>query len=314
MECFHPYEIVQNGFTQQVRCGHCLSCLAHRQAEWTSRLRIELEADPEKCYFVTLTYNDDNLPTVQPDLSCDPVPAVSKRDVQLFHMAIRKRVQQGFFTDDTLYKCGLRSLPDIIKVDPETRFRYYLTSEYGPNGNRPHYHGFYVGLPEDGYLTQVLLENSWHRGFVSVERARSEAAAAYVAKYLVNDSLVKPLPGAPRPFALMSKGLGAAYLENDRLVRWHTMDPARRSYIPLGDSRAVLPRYLRDRILIDQETGEDLREELRKDTELRNQARQDFEDSLSREELLRLRDEEYHREQELKRQAIWRFKKNGKLK
>lgn len=314
MDCFHPYEIQSNGFTQQVRCGHCLSCLAHRQAEWTSRLRIELEANPERCYFVTFTYAPESLPTVQPDLSDDPVPAVCKADIQKFHMDLRKRFQQGFYMDDTLVKCGFRHEPSRVLLDTDTRFRYYVTAEYGPNGHRPHYHGFYAGLPADEYLTAGLIEQVWNKGFITCERARSEAAAAYVAKYLVNDSLVSLPDGAPPVFALMSKGLGSKYLDNERLVHWHTSSPADRAYIPVGSSRQVLPRYLRDKIYIDKDTGEDLREYLRKDAENRNVYRQEREALLSNDELLRLRDEEYHKEQELIRQAKWRFQKNGKIK
>lgn len=314
MDCFHPYEIHVNGFPQEVRCGHCLACLSHRQAEWTSRLRIELDSNPENCYFVTLTYAPECLPTVQPDLSEDPIPAVSKDDIRKFHMDLRKRFQQGFYLDNTLVLAGVRSRSSRIELDPGTKFRYYLTSEYGPNGQRPHYHGFYANLPEDQYIVQGLIEQVWNKGFTKVEKARSEAAAAYVAKYLVNDSLV-PLPeGAPRPFALMSKGLGAAYLENERLVRWHTADPATRAYIPHDGGKQVLPRYLRDKIFVDQETGEDLRPIIMAGSMERNDARLAAEAALTKEELLRKRDEEYHREQEAIRQAKWRFQKNGKIK
>lgn len=314
MNCFHPYEIVQNGFTQQVRCGHCLACLAHRQAEWTSRLRIELEHAPDRCYFVTLTYNDEHLPTLQPDLSLSPVPTVSKKDIQAFHMDLRKRFQQGFFMDDTLVRCGFRHTPERISVDPDTRFRYYVTSEYGPNGNRPHYHGFYVNLPDDENVVSCLFESVWKRGFTKIERAESDACAAYVAKYLINDSLVKPLEGAARPFALMSNGLGSPYLENDNLRAWHLEDPAKRAYIPIGAGKTVLPRYLRDKLLFDPETGEDFRPLLQEDTARRNAARIDVESRLSRDELLSLRDAQAHKENELKRQALWRFQKNGKIK
>lgn len=314
MDCFHPYEIQVNGFPQEVRCGHCLACLSHRQAEWTSRLRIELDSAPEKCYFVTLTYSPESLPTVQPDLSEDPIPAVSAADITKFHMDLRKRFQQGFVMDDTLVRCGFRQFPSRIALDTETKFRFYVTSEYGPHGNRPHYHGFYAGLPDDESTVQCLIQQVWNKGFTKVEKARSEAAAAYVAKYLVNDSLV-PLPeGAPRPFARMSKGLGASYLENERLVRWHTADPATRAYIPHEGGKQVLPRYLRDKIFVDQETGEDLRPIIMAGSMERNDARLAAEAALSRDELLRKRDDEYHREQEAIRQAKWRFQKNGKIK
>lgn len=317
MNCFHPVEIQANGFVQKVRCGHCLACLQHRQAEWTSRLRIELDHNPESCYFVTLTYSDENLPyfykhELAPELG--KVPGVCKADVRKFHMDLRKRFQQGFYMDDTLVKCGFRKAPSRIPLDSDTKFRYYVTSEYGPNGNRPHYHGFYSGLMTDEYVTQGLIEQIWNKGFVTVERARSEAAAAYVAKYLVNDSLVSPLEGSPRPFALMSNGLGESYLSNDSLVRWHLDDPGSRAYIPVGSDRQVLPRYLRDKIYIDQETGEDLRPVLREYAERKTAATLARESRMSQEELFEEMRQEAHREHELHRQWLWRFQKNGKVK
>lgn len=319
MECYHPQVIrLPSGEFQEVRCGKCLSCLSHRQAEWTTRLGIELKAHPDTCYFATLTYNDEYLPIKkvwsEPDqqsaslFSCISIPVVCKSDVQKFHMDLRKRFQQGFFQDDTLVKLGVRSKQERIALDP-CKFSYYLTSEYGPEGHRPHYHAFYSGLPEDEYLVQCLFNSIWRKGFIQVERAESDKAAAYVAKYLVNTSLVPLAPGAVKPFALMSKGLGSSYLDNPRMMDYHRQDPVSRCYIPDGANKVVMSRYLRERIFDD-----DMKQSIYEDSVRRSERAAQQRERLSDKERQLADMDRRHREAEAVRQAEWRFRKNGKIK
>lgn len=313
MECFYPQQIrLPDGRLQVVRCGKCLACLSHRQAEWITRLRVELEKNPETCYFVTLTYDDEHLPlnTAKFDTFdasfMDKVPSVRKGDIVTFHKDLRKRFQQGYYYDDTLEKHGIG---EVEKIElPECHFSFYLTSEYGPSGHRPHYHGLYFGLPADDALTYSLLTHIWKRGFTFIERAQSDRAAAYVAKYLVNTSLVPISVHADKPFSLMSKGLGLSYLDEKR-VDWHRQAPSFRSYVPHQGGKQILPRYLRDKIFDDAMRADILDEAIeREENALQSRL------SLPPEELSRLEAEEHHREQEAIRQARWRFLKKGKIK
>lgn len=310
MECFNPQEIrLPDGRPQVVRCGKCLACLAHRQAEWITRLRVSLEFAPGTSYFVTLTYDEAHLPTNE-DRSVDLsefdhfplVPTVRKKDLQKFHLDLRKRFQQGFYYDDTL------GFPVRVELPPNIRFRYYCTSEYGPQGHRPHYHGLYTKLPEDRDLVFDLFNKIWKKGFIYCEPAESDKAAAYVAKYLVNTSLV-PIPSAAdRPFALMSKGLGIEYLTESRKA-WHREAHTLRNYVPVQDRRQVLPRYFRERIYDDAMKADILEGCLERE--------QAFEDQLAAmtvDEFSQYMDDKRNREAEAVRQAEWRFRKNGKIK
>lgn len=272
-------------------------------------MRVALEASPGTSYFVTLTYDDAHLPTNE-DRSVDlsevdefpKVPTVRKRDLQKFHMDLRKRFQQGFYYDDTL------GFPQRIVLSPDIKFRYYCTSEYGPNGHRPHYHGLYTKLPEDADLVFDLFNQTWGKGFITCEPAQSDKAAAYVAKYLVNTSLV-PIPeAADRPFALMSKGLGIEYLTPER-VEWHRAVHQVRNYVPVQGSRQVLPRYLRDRIFDDA-----MKADILEDCLDREAAREAELDEMTAEEFTRYMVEKHNKEQEAVRQAEWRFRKSGKIK
>ena len=269
MDCFQPREIrLPDGRLQVVRCNRCLACLSHRQAEWITRLRVELEDHPTSSYFVTLTYDEEHLPVNTAKFDgdgysfLDKVPSVRKRDIISFHMDLRKRFQQGFYNDDTLKRNGFGEVQRIPL--PDCHFTFYLTSEYGPEGHRPHYHGLYFGLPEDNDLTFDLMTAIWKRGFTFIEPAASDKAAAYVAKYLVNTSLVPVSVHADRPFALMSKGLGKGYLSPSR-IEWHREDYLRRLYVPEHGTRQVLPRYLRDKILDDGMRADILEESLNRE-------------------------------------------------
>lgn len=311
MDCFNPRTIrLPDGRWQPVRCNKCLACLSYRQGGWLVRIRQEIE-DSAGAYFVTLTYNDDHLPMFQPhDLSEDPIPCVSKKDIQKLHMDMRKRFQQGFYTDHSLVPFGGK--PITIDLSSFVKFKYYLTSELGPHGNRPHYHGLYFHLPDDPFLVENLFRSLWGKGFVYVEPARTEAAGAYVTKYLINDSFV-PLPsyeeGYPRMFALMSKGLGKSYLLNDTLVDWHRSAPLDRCFHPKGKDREVLPRYWKDRIFDD-----DMRASLLDKAVEREEVHQEYLSGLSLTERRKYEEDLQHSQDEAVRQAEWRFLKNGKLK
>lgn len=311
MECFHPKSIrLPDGSDQVVRCGKCLACLSYRQAGWLVRLRQEIETRGG-AYFATLTYNDDHLPMFTPTawnvLDRTPVPCVSKKDVQKFHMDLRKRFQQGFFLDRSVPGKTIR-----FRLSSDLRFSFYLTSELGPNGKRPHYHGIYFGLPDDPFLVELLFRDTWKNGFITCEPAQSSAAAAYVSKYLINDSFV-PLPtndpGYPRMFSLMSKGLGSSYLDNEKLMDWHRSAPLDRCFHPDGSKREILPRYWKDRIF-----DSDMRASLLDKALDLSRAKEEALSVMEDAERFGYLENLNHLEQEAERQAEWRFRKNGKLK
>lgn len=291
-----------------VRCGHCLPCLQHRQAEWIVRLRQEMKEGP--AYFVTLTYNDDNLPVNVPDLSLDPVPTVRKVDLQKFHAKLRANFQRGFYFDDTLQRAGFCSGPARVPLPPDVRFSYYCTSEYGPHGSRPHYHGIYFHLPEDEDLVFDLFNHTWGKGFITCEIGKSEACASYTTKYLINTSFATPPDGADPVFSLMSKGLGKGYLASEKICDFHRSSPALHSFCTVEGRRTVMPRYYREK-LYDDDVG---KPELQAYAQHRADVIAARSALLSKEERLAQADRENKREQETIAQARWRFQKNGKLK
>lgn len=307
--CFHPRTIrLPDGRTQVVRCGKCLSCLEHRQAGWIARLTEEFNSYPEGVYFATLTYDDEHVPMMDVG-NGQRLPAISSFDVMKFHADLRKRFQQGFFMDRTLFEAGWHLSPDRIEL-PECHFKYYVTAEYGPNGTRrPHYHGFYSNMIEDEDLVFDLFQSVWGKGFITVEKGRSEACAAYVSKYLVNDSLVPYDERLPKPRAWISKGLGKYYLDDAVTVNWHRSAPVEHQFVMQNGRKGILPRYWRDKIYDDE-----MRAEILSDCECRECAEYLRRSFLTDAQLAAENRREHDRQAEAYRQAEWHFRKRNKIK
>ena len=70
-------------YFQPVPCGHCPDCRADAAREWSNRCLLELDDNDNIGCFVTLTYNDFNLPID------DDGPTLRKRDFQLFMKRLR---------------------------------------------------------------------------------------------------------------------------------------------------------------------------------------------------------------------------------
>ena len=221
MDCLSPIVIkVRDGPNNSsgrvtVPCGRCEACVRHYQATWLTRLRFETDSQYYS-NFVTLTYNDENLPEGG---------NVSKDDVQKFHKRLRSAL-----------------------AAPE-RFKYYLVSEYGPDGfgHRPHYHAIYFGIPP---LELHKIEECWNKGFVTIDKV-TDGRLAYVTGYIIEKKCFVP-EGREPVFNLISKGLGSSYLETHS--DWHKQGGIiERSYVPYHGRKLPLPRYYKQKIFSDSQ-------------------------------------------------------------
>ena len=95
MQCRFPVLVNVKGRQIYVPCGKCAWCVANARADWFVRLRFEARTALYRS-FVTLTYDDDHLPVKVDSETGLIVPTVSLRDVQLFHMRIRKKYKFRF--------------------------------------------------------------------------------------------------------------------------------------------------------------------------------------------------------------------------
>lgn len=162
----------------------------------------------KNCYFVTLTYNDENIYR-----NSQGVPSVSKEEFQLFIKKLRKKNGVGF--------------------------RYYAVGEYGTNTNRNHYH--FLGFNCSPNFGDIV-STSWNKGHIMLGEVNIKTIK-YITKYHVNRG--KYPEGANKPFVLMSKGIGNMYIENMRDFHAGRID---NSYYPDKNLKRRLPRYYKDKL------------------------------------------------------------------
>ena len=159
-----------------VPCGHCPDCLRNAHNEWYFRAYMEYlkcKASGGAVYFLTLTYNDDNLP-------CMTFPDGSKQ------LCFYKRHIHNFikYLRIQLKKRGY----------PYKDIKYLICSEYGKNGTeRPHYHPllfFPKRIPWKVLfdLKDGVIIKAWHYGFVVCSKmgfeVRSCRGIRYATKYV----------------------------------------------------------------------------------------------------------------------------------
>lgn len=165
-----------------IPCGKCPNCLKRKSQEWTSRLLKETE-NFDYCYFVTLTYNDDNLRDI------------NKRDLQLFLKRYRK-----YFSKYIDFK-----------------LKYYITGEYGETTQRSHYHGILFQnkpIPDlrffaNNLYISDLFSDIWNLGNCLISKQVNQRSIKYTVTYTL-----KKL--GETKINLMSKGLGLNYLNTNK--------------------------------------------------------------------------------------------------
>lgn len=195
-------------------CGSCESCVLARRKMWSLRCYAESLYHEKNC-FVTLTYDDENCPSL-----------LKKKDFQDFIKKLRN--------------IGLN-------------IRYFGCGEYGSRGvnnntplGRPHYHIILFGyMPSDlkyfsktnsGFpqFTSSFLSGVWKKGFVTITEFTPEVAG-YTAGYVDKKYKQKDC------FILMSKkpGIGEKYFYDN----FEKLYEDGNIITNFGSHIAAIPRY-----------------------------------------------------------------------
>ena len=262
MTCFRPIDGVRGldgvvrfnpkeGYVDmhvQVACGRCRGCRADKARDWAIRCVHEAQLH-EHNTFVTLTYNDENLPQ---DLSVD------KKHFQKFMRDLRYAKSTRFKNPATGRWNRTRPL-----------IRYLHCGEYGTKNLRPHYHAilFNTHFPDaehwktsksgEPLKTSRELDEVWGRGYASLGGVTFQSAA-YVARYItkkitgdkaeteyerINYNTGETWTVDP-PYATMSRkpGLGSDWIE-----KW-TSDVYPHDFVIIEGHKNRPPRFYDQRL------------------------------------------------------------------
>lgn len=220
LSCFTPTLIKNPCKTDLERfitvpCGKCPPCRKRRAAQWSFRLMQEHLASMAGCsYFITLTYDDDNIRAFNGNFS------LFTPDWQLFWKRLRER--------------NGRSVP----------VRYYGCGEYGGRFHRPHWHAIAFNI-----LERDVIDGAWNMGNVylgDVNLRSISYVTGYITKPPSNFELEQEGKiERTRPF--MSKGLGARYLSNT-IKKFHN-ERLDECYVTQSGGRKIsMPRYYKERL------------------------------------------------------------------
>lgn len=233
-----------------VPCGKCVRCINKIRTEWAFRLYEETK-DHSYAYFITLTYNEQNLPflnlttgqyptrikdepiTIQETDQLEKI--VYKKDVQDFIKNIRR--QQSYFYK----KKGI----NIKEQTKEHKLRYYGTSEYGTKlTKRPHYHIIIWNLHPQ--ISQKLeRQKIWTKGFADVKPLdKSVKSFYYLTKYLYKQKNYDIWTF--KPFSIMSTKpyIGNRYLETSKKYHIGKTDLITK----FNNKDLLIPRIYRDKL------------------------------------------------------------------
>ena len=219
LSCENPQRVFNKYINQYVwvPCGHCNTCQNAKAFRWTEALERE-RMNSRYCLFVTLTYDDVNLPTlglgyftdmefnhknfydrnvklvpnkVFEDSICIPYRVFlrefkpDKDDLDLFFGLFRNFGGIPYASSSHIQKFNKRLnkyFHDNVTKEFKN-FRYFVVSEYGSTTLRPHFHGVY--FTDSAEVARKFREGvslSWKKGIVDCKFVE-KSACAYVAQY-----------------------------------------------------------------------------------------------------------------------------------
>lgn len=213
MQCKSP--VMVNG--KSFNCGRCLACRINYTSMWSLRLLYELSTSDSAC-FLTLTYNDENLPQDY---------GLQKKELQNFFKRLRINFQREFHEfapKIKYYACGEYGEKEKVYLSPGATKRH----------GRPHYHAIVFGVDNWSDKHRRIVTNSWQkcepwlfdkdRGRLSAMQEVTPEDIQYVTGYVQ-----KKLSGEPGkemygevtpPFSICSQGLGLEFAmkNKERLI------------------------------------------------------------------------------------------------
>lgn len=292
-----------------IPCGTCQGCRTNKRQEWATRVDLETKNVKNK-YFLTLTYNDENLfipnwwiQTDTGEIKENPgtwTGSLEKEDLRRFINSLRQYFHRTYKQDNC---------------------RFFACGEYGSEDKteRPHYHIIIWNTPNldqdlifhkrnkngDPLYIHERISKIWGKGFVDIGKV-SWDSITYVTGY-VNKKAINPKAkneyerkGKEPEFAIMSSnpGIGREYYNT------HKEEIYKNDEIINSKGKPIKPPKYFDRLL--KEENKKLYTEIQrkrekiasKETDKKiSQSSQDLKETLEAEEIYgHIRQAAYNRE------------------
>lgn len=249
-----------------VPCGICSECRKRSQNDWKFRLNSEFLTLKNKGWnvaFCTLTYENNNLPTIPKVLfkneeEYKKIACFSKEDVTNWIHGVRQ-----YFKYHNNFTNG-------------NNIRYFIASEYGSNTHRPHYHAILAWKNDVSYETMhKICTEKWNHGFLFPRNVNGDKdmlpfkivgdaskALNYVSKYACKDidfdDTIKKLNLNKnmklykniQSFHLQSKSLGFEIIKNMSDDEKHKVFVNGISFQGDGETYKI-PIYIKNKIVFD---------------------------------------------------------------
>lgn len=219
----------------KVSCGKCYECIKQRINQLITRVNIEISKHSNFAFFLTLTYNDYNLPIKEcVDEETGEfyyVQSVVKKDVQDFMKRLRIRLSRKGF-------------------DPKNDLKVFYISEYGfskTDNKRPHYHLiiFFDKVPFNEFYDFCV--SCWDKGVVTLDKVLPERVRYMCTAHATASRLFPNPKGSDTPFSHWSKGLGTPTDKQQiKLLRQNNC------YVD-GNYSFPFDRYLRSKLYTEDE-------------------------------------------------------------
>lgn len=271
---FHSY---------QVPCGKCLDCKRKYQNDWFVRLYQESKNHSVVIFF-TLTYREkikSNYKMFNKSKKQHTCPKFVNKDTGEVHRTVFKDHVQNWLKRfrTNRYRKLMSNGYNSKQATELNKFKYFITSEYGPRTLRPHYHGVIFGVRESDFRDAYC---DWMDRYGNVEYSvitlleddYRKSALRYVAKYCSKGVFENPkvATGEVKPtFHLISKKIGYNYIPtmkiehlalkyfkgNERINNHVYTDDYLKfiidnRYVAIDNVNYGMPRYYRNKIYGEQ--------------------------------------------------------------
>lgn len=179
-------------------CGKCQGCRIDYMLRWSRRLSYEYVSAPSA--FVTFTYDDNHLRYNKGSL----YPTVRLDDFSKYIESIRNKLR---------YMHIVKRVP--VPVNNNINFKYFCTSEYSPELNRPHYHCLFFGLDFQAYRN--FFKSTWKMGSIVDVRPILRGGIRYCLKYIEKKQFSDDCEreyfdkGRDKPFMSCSPSIGSSF-------------------------------------------------------------------------------------------------------